>query len=168
MTNPMINKVAESGIITINLENWYPSEPIVLFDLKDFLFMELILKEKEFRQSLLVLDWEFFRDKNIAIVCSTDAIIPLWAYMLTTVYLRPVAKYCYMGSVEEMRKDMFIRTIQSIDKEMYRDARVIVKGCGDIELGAYAFVEITKLLQPVVKSLMYGEPCSTVPLYKKK
>jgi hypothetical protein len=168
MTNPIINRVAESGIITINLENWFPSEPIVLFDLKDFLFMELILKEKEFRQSLSVLDWEFFRDKNIAIVCSTDAIIPLWAYMLTTVYLQPVAKNCYVGTPEEMRKDMFIRTIQSIDKEFYRDVRVIVKGCGDIELGAYAFVEITKLLQPVVKSLMYGEPCSTVPLYKKK
>ena len=168
MTNTIINKVAESGILTIDLEKWYPSEPIVLFDLKDFLFMELILKEKEFRQSLLMLDWEVFRNKNVAIVCSTDAIIPLWAYMLTTVYLQPVAKTCYMGSAEEMQKDLFIRSIQSIDKEVYRDARVIVKGCGDIELGAYAFVEITKLLQPIVKSLMYGEPCSTVPLYKKK
>jgi hypothetical protein len=168
MTNPIINKVAESGILTIDLEKWYPSESIITFDLKDFLFMELILKEKEFRQSLLLLDWDKFRDKNIAIVCSTDAIIPLWAYMLIAVYLQPVAKNCFMGTAEEMKKNLFISAIQSIDKEMYRDARVIVKGCGDIELGAYAFVEITKLLQPVVKSLMYGEPCSTVPLYKKK
>jgi len=168
MTNPIINKVAESGILTIDLEKWYPSESIITFDLKDFLFMELILKEKEFRQSLLLLDWDKFRDKNIAIVCSTDAIIPLWAYMLIAVYLQPVAKNCFMGTAEEMKKNLFISAIQSIDKEMYRDARVIVKGCGDIELGAYAFVEITKLLQPFVKSLMYGEPCSTVPLYKKK
>ena len=168
MTNPIINKVAESGILTIDLEKWYPSESIITFELKNFLFMELILKEKEFRQSLLLLDWDKFRDKNIAIVCSTDAIIPLWAYMLIAVYLQPVAKNCFMGTAEEMKKNLFISAIQSIDKEMYRDARVIVKGCGDIELGAYAFVEITKLLQPVVKSLMYGEPCSTVPLYKKK
>ena len=168
MTNPIINKVAESGILTIDLEKCYPSESIITFDLKNFLFMELILKEKEFRQSLLLLDWDIFRDKNIAIVCSTDAIIPLWAYMLIAVYLQPVAKNCFMGTAEEMKKNLFISAIQSIDKEMYRDARVIVKGCGDIELGAYAFVEITKLLQPVVKSLMYGEPCSTVPLYKKR
>jgi len=168
MTNPIINKVAESGILTIDLEKWYPSESIITFELKNFLFMELILKEKEFRQSLLLLDWDKFRDKNIAIVCSTDAIIPLWAYMLIAVYLQPVAKNCFMGTAEEMKKNLFISAIQSIDKEMYRDARVIVKGCGDIELGAYAFVEITKLLQPVVKSLMYGEPCSTVSLYKKK
>lgn len=168
MNSPIINKVSESGIITIDLENWYPTDPIVMFDLKDYLFMELILKEKDFRQSLLALDWETYSGKNIAVCCSTDAIVPLWAYMLITVYLQPIAKNIYTGTVEEMRKDIFIRSIQSIDKEIYRDARVVVKGCGDIEMGAYAFAEITKILQPVVKSLMYGEPCSTVPLYKKK
>ena len=168
MTDTITNKVSESGIITLDLENWFPKEPIVLFDLKDYLFMELILKEKDFRQTLINFDWEIYKNKNVALFCSTDAIVPLWAYMLVTVYLQPVAKSIYSGTVDEMKKDIFIRTIQSVNAETYKDARVVVKGCGDIKIDAYAFIEITKLLQPHVKSLMYGEPCSTVPLYKNK
>jgi hypothetical protein len=168
MTDTITNKVSESGIITLDLENWFPKEPIDLFDLKDYLFMELILKEKDFRQTLINFDWEIYKNKNVALFCSTDAIVPLWAYMLVTVYLQPVAKSIYAGSVEEMKKDIFIRNIQSINPTSYIDARVVVKGCGDVKIDAYAYTEITRILQPVVKSLMYGEPCSTVPLFKKK
>jgi hypothetical protein len=168
MTDTITNKVSESGIITLDLENWFPKEPIDLFDLKDYLFMELILKEKDFRQTLINFDWEIYKNKSVALLCSTDAIVPLWAYMLVTVYLQPVAKSIYSGTVEEMKKDIFIRNIQSINAETYKDARVVVKGCGDVKIDAYAFTEITKILQPHVKSLMYGEPCSTVPLYKNK
>jgi hypothetical protein len=168
MTDTITNKVSESGIITLDLENWFPKEPIDVFDMKDYLFMELILKEKDFRQTLINFDWEIYKNKNVALLCSTDAIVPLWAFMLVTVYLQPIAKSIYSGTVEEMKKDIFIRNIQSINTETYKDARVVVKGCGDIKIDAYAFTEITKLLLPHVKSLMYGEPCSTVPLYKKK
>ena len=168
MIGTITNKVSDSGIITLDLENWFPKDPIDLFDLKDYLFMELILKEIDFRQTLINFEWEVYKNKNVALLCSTDAIVPLWAYMLVTVYLQPVAKSIYSGTVEEMKKDIFIRNIQSINAETYKDARVVVKGCGDVKIDAYAFTEITKILQPHVKSLMYGEPCSTVPLYKNK
>jgi hypothetical protein len=168
MSDTIANKVSESGIITLDLENWFPKEPIEKFDLKDYLFMELILKEKDFRATLMNFDWEIYKNKNVALFCSTDAIIPLWAYMLVTVYLQPIAKSIYSGTAEEMQKNIFLKNIQSINPTPYIDARVVVKGCGDVTIDASAYTEITKILLPVVKSLMYGEPCSTVPLFKRK
>lgn len=162
----IINKVAESGLITLDLETLYPVDEILGFDLKDHLFMGLILKEKDFRASLQSMDWSVYQGKQVALFCSADAIIPLWAYMLVTSYLRPVAKAVHSGTPEEARKQLFIQQIRSLDLAPFAGARVVVKGCGDLQLGEYAFVEITNLLQPVVKSLMYGEPCSTVPVYK--
>lgn len=164
----IVNKVAESGLITLDLELFYPKEEILSFDLKDHLFMGLILKEKDFRASLQSTDWSVYAGKNVALFCSADAIIPLWAHMLVTSYLRPVAKSVLSGTPEEARKQMFIDNIRAIDLAPFAGSRVVVKGCGDIQIGEYAFVEITSLLQPVVKSLMYGEPCSTVPVYKMK
>jgi hypothetical protein len=168
MSESIVNKVAESGLITLDLETLYPSEEVSSFDLKEHLFMGLILKEKDFRTALLQLDWTAYKDKYVAIYCSADAIIPLWAFMLVTSYLKPVAREIYSGSPEEFKKQLFIRNIRSLETEPFNGARVVVKGCGDIELGEYAYVEITSLLQPHVKSIMYGEPCSTVPVFKLK
>jgi len=163
-----VNKVAESGLITIDLENWYPKGEIVVFDLKDCLFMGMIVKEKEFRDTLKNTDWEVYRNKMVSVVCSVDAIIPSWAFMLVASYLQPVCKELALATPEEMRKQVFLRNIQSINSVDYKDQRVIVKGCGDTPIGDFAYLEITRILRPVVRSLMYGEPCSTVPVFKKQ
>lgn len=164
----LINKVAESGIITINLEDFFPNEPIFSFDIKDFLFMEMLLKEKDFRASLEHHDWEQYRNKHVAIFCSTDAIVPMWAYMLIATRLSPVAKSVYEGSEEDLFKKLFIENISSINASEFEDKRVVIKGCGEKEIPAYAYTAISNQLLPKVKSLMYGEPCSTVPVFKKK
>ncbi len=168
MSDLIINKVANSGLITLDLEKHIPSKNIVTFDLKDHLFMGLILKEKDFREALKTKDWEEYKDKNVAITCSVDAVIPVWAYMLATTYLQPVAKDVYLGTEAELIKHLFIKNIEAIDVESFRDQRVVVKGCGDVFVDNYAYTAITKVLLPIVKSVMYGEPCSTVPVYKKR
>jgi len=168
MADTIVNKIAESGLITIDLEGYYPKEQEVVFDLKDHLFMGLILKEKDFRETLKNLDWEIYRDKNVAITCTADAIIPVWAYMLIASYLQPVAKYFLLGDEKELRKRLFLKNLSSIDVKSFTDQRVVIKGCGDVAIEDFAYLEITKLLLPVAKTIMYGEPCSTVPIYKKK
>jgi Protein of unknown function (DUF2480) len=130
--------------------------------------MELILKEKEFRQSLVETDWQKFAGKIAAVYCSTDAIIPIWAYMLVASYLQPLAKDIIFGTEEKARETVLVKNIASIDPAMFQDQRVVVKGCGELPIGESAYLEITKTLRPVVKSIMYGEPCSTVPIFKKK
>jgi len=167
MSDQIINKVADSGLVTLDLETLYPTGVVLGFDLKDYLFKGLILKEKDFREALNATDWNQFGNNNVAIYCSADAIIPLWAYMLVSSYLQPLAKSVFSGTPEEFRKQELIQNIRNLDASPYEDKRVVVKGCGDMEIGEYAFVEITNKLRPVVKSLMYGEPCSTVPVYKK-
>lgn len=168
MADPIVNKVAESGLITLDLETYYPNQEIVPFDLKDFLFMGLILKEKEFRLALAELNWDAYKSKQVAVFCSADAIIPLWAYMLVTTNLSMVEASVQFGTPEEMRKQLFLKNIAAIDVEAFADKRVVVKGCGDLPIGEFAYVQITAKLAPVVRSLMYGEPCSTVPVYKRK
>lgn len=167
MSTPIVNKVAESGIITIDPASFLAQGEIAVFDLKDFLFMGLILKEKDFREALKSLDWEIYRDKNVAVTCTADAIIPMWAYMLVASYLQPVAKEMVIGNEEELRKRIFLKNISRLNTDELRDQRVVIKGCGDTPIGEYVYFEITRLLRPVVKSLMYGEPCSTVPVYKQ-
>ena len=168
MSDAIVNKVAASGLVTLNLEDYLPKAEVAVFDLKDHLFMGLILKEKDFREALKNLDWASYQNKNVAITCSADAIIPVWAYMLVTSYSQPVAKNIFTGTAEEMQKHLFLQNISSINADEYKDQRIVVKGCGDVAIDSYAYGEITKLLVPVVKSIMYGEPCSTVPVYKKK
>jgi Protein of unknown function (DUF2480) len=163
----MINKVAESGIITLNLEDFYPQGEVVLFDLKDYLFMGLILKEKDFREALKNLDLTSYQDKNIAITCTADAVIPMWANMLVASYLQPVAKNVVFGNKDFLQQTLFLKNLYKINTADYTDKRVVVKGCGELPVSESAYVEITNLLRPVVKSIMYGEPCSTVPIYKK-
>ena len=167
MNEPIINKVAESGLVTLNPESFYPREESAVFDLKDHLFMGLILKEKDFREALKKMDWEQFRGKQVAVTCSADAIIPVWAYMLVAAYLQPVAKDLLMGDEKELHRAQFLQNLSAIDLEEYRDKRVVIKGCGDTPIGDFVYMELTRLLRPVVKSIMYGEPCSTVPVYKK-
>ena len=168
MSEQFVNKVAESGLITIDLEKYIPKGENIVFDLKEYLFMEMILKEKDFRTSLKETDWEIFSNKNVAIICSVDAIIPVWAYMLVVSYLQPVAKEIIMGNEQELAKKLFVRNIEAIDINEFTDKRIVIKGCGETPIADFAYMEITKRLLPVVKSIMYGEPCSTVPVYKKR
>jgi Protein of unknown function (DUF2480) len=166
MEEEIINKVSQSSLYTLDLEQFFPKENIRLFDLKPFLFMELILKEKDFRTSLLSIDWSAYKDEIVGVYCSADAVIPVWAYMLVTSYLQPFAKEVIMGNEREVLRQLITKKIQAINPEEYADKRVVVKGCGDRPVGDFAYLEITKLLRPVAKSIMYGEPCSTVPVYK--
>jgi hypothetical protein len=167
MNETIVNKVAESGLITLDLEQYYPKEEIMLFDLKDHLFMGLILKEKDFREALKNTDWEIYRNKFVAVTCSADAIIPPWAYMLVASYLQPVGLDVIMGDEKEVCKTIFLRNIGGISVNEFAGQRVVIKGCGDTPIGDFAYMEITKLLRPIAKTIMYGEPCSTVPIYKK-
>ena len=162
------NRVAESGIITLDLETFYPKEEIVELDIKDFLFMDMLLKEKEFREKLEQIDWTFYKDKIVAVFCSTDAIIPMWAYMLVSTKLSPCAKEVFLGNKKEALEKAVEKNIQQTNIDQFKDKRVVVKGCGDIEISPSAYLSISNKIIPVVKSLMYGEPCSTVPVYKKR
>ena len=168
MSDQIVNKVASSALVSLDLEEYYPKEEVMGFDLKPLLFMELILKEKEFRQSLLEIDWEKYSGKIVAVHCSTDAIIPIWAYMLIASYLQPLSKDVIFGSEEKAREAVLIKNIASINPAHYQNQRVVVKGCGELPIGESAYLEITKTLRPVAKSIMYGEPCSTVPIFKKR
>lgn len=169
MEAPFVNKVAQSGIITLDLAEYYPKDgDLVSFDLKPFLFMEMILKEKDYREALKNHDWESHRDKIVCVHCSADAIIPVWAYMLAASYLAPVARTVVRGNPEEVREKLFARNIEKLDIEAFRDQRVVLKGCGEIPVSESAYLEVTAALHPVVKSIMYGEPCSTVPIYKRR
>ena len=162
------NKVAESGILSIDLASFLPSNEIILFDIKPFLHMELILKEKEFRAALLTTDWTIYQDKVVGIICSVDAIIPMWANMLIVSALSPFAKAVYFGDENKAREQLLLENINRLNINEYSDQRVVIKGCGDTPIGESAYIAITQKLRPVVKSIMYGEPCSTVPVYKKK
>ena len=168
MESAIVNKVAESGLITLDLEKYIPQQEIVAFDLTPFLFRGLILKEKDFRDSMQSEDWSKYSGKAVAVFCSADAIIPAWAYMLVSVMLSGIANTVYAGTTEDLEKSLFLENLKKIDKAEFKDKRVVVKGCGDKQIGVYAYLEITSLLQPIVKTLMYGEPCSTVPVYKRK
>jgi len=163
----IINKVAESGIITLDLAPYIPADKIAVFDLKPFLFREMILREKDYRAALQTHDWKQYEGKHVAVLCSAEAIIPVWAYMLAATYLEPVSESVYYGTREELTKALIYRRIEQIDAAEYTDKRVVIKGCGDTPIPEAAYVAITQHLRPYVKSLMYGEPCSTVPIYKK-
>ena len=167
MDEVFVNKVSESGLVTLDLEVFYPKQETVVFDMKDYLFMGLILKEKEFREAMKNLDLSAFKEKNIALTCTADAVIPMWAYMLAASYLEPVANEVVFGDADFLHKTLFLKNIHKINTADYFDKRVVIKGCGELPISEIAYVAITSLLRPVVKSIMYGEPCSTVPIYKK-
>jgi hypothetical protein len=168
MNDTFINKVAESALVTLNLEDYYPNDTIVIFDLKDYLFMGLILKEKDFREALKNLDLEPFKGNYVTVTCSADAVIPMWAYMLAATYLQPVAKDVFFGTEDEVKKQLLLNNISKISTEEFIDKRIVIKGCGELPVSEAAYLQATKMLRPVAKSIMYGEPCSTVPIFKKK
>ena len=168
MSEEIINKVAQSGLHTLDLEEYYPREEIVVFDLKPLLFMEMILKEKEFRAALQAIDWPAYQDKILAVVCTADAIIPAWAYMLIAVQAQPYVKDIVLGDRATALREAFLTNLRAIDTSAFTDKRVVVKGCGDLSVDGFAYLEIARRLRPVVKSIMYGEACSNVPVYKKK
>lgn len=160
------NKVANSGIVTIDPEEFYTSGERILFDIKPMLFQEVILKEKDFREQIKNTNWSEYQDKLVAIICTADAIVPTWAYMLLTLALEPYAKKIVFGDLAILENELFNEKIALLNIEQYKDARIVIKGCGEKEIPANVYVKLTSLLKPLVKSIMYGEPCSTVPLYK--
>lgn len=163
-----VNKVAASGLITFNLEDYLNQGERVVYDIKDNLFHGLMLREKDFREFIKTHDWTAYTGKNVAITCSADAIVPTWAYMLLANKMKPYANEIVFGSLETLEAVLFTKALAKIDLNAFAGERVVVKGCADIDLPVSAYVEITNLLTPVVKSIMYGEPCSTVPIYKRK
>lgn len=162
------NKVANSGLIDFNLEDYYPKGERVLIDIKAQLWQELILREDDFRAYIKDTDWAQYQDKYVAITCTADAIIPLWAYMLVASAVEPYAKKVVFGDIKALETALFIDALGNINAEEFRDKRVIVKGCSKYPVPESAYIDITTKLRPVVKSLMFGEACSTVPVYKAK
>lgn len=167
MEDVIVNKVTASGLITFDLAAYYHQGERVVYDLKENLFMGMILKEKDFREFLKNHDWAQYENKNVAITCSEDAIIPTWAYMLLTLQLEPHANCVVFGSLTDLENKLFSEALGKVNFEEFIDKRVVVKGCGELPIPTNAYVELTRKLLPCVKSMMFGEPCSTVPLYKK-
>lgn len=166
MSDEIVNKVANSGLITIDLEEFYPKGERVLFDIKPLLFQELILKEKDFREFIKLHDWAIYKNKFIAITCSADAIVPTWAFMLLSLALEPFAKKIVFGNLEILETILFNEVLLKFNYSEFQDKRIVIKGCGNLPVSINAYVELVRGLKPFAKSIMYGEPCSTVPLYK--
>jgi hypothetical protein len=169
MEGTIVNKVAESGLLTLDLEKFLPSGPVIGFDIAPFLFMGQILREKEFREAMQQHPWTEYADRDVAVFCSADAILPAWAFMLIASNLADHARSIHAGTMEEVNQVLLLENIRNgLRGEEYADKRVVIKGCGDHSIGPDAYLEATAILKPFVKTLMYGEPCSTVPVYKKK
>lgn len=162
------NRVALSGLINFDPADLYPQGERVVYDIKDNLFQGLILKEKDFREFIKQHDWSQYQGKHVAITCSADAIVPTWAYMLLANKMSFFAENVVFGSLETLENVLFERSVEKLDMENYRDQRVVIKGCGDIPVPVSAYVRLTEKLSKVAKSIMYGEPCSTVPVFKRK
>ncbi|PIB33436.1 DUF2480 family protein [Olleya marilimosa] len=167
MAEEIINRVANSKLITLDLEDYYPKGQRVVLDIKDWLFQELVLKEKDFREYIKNHDWSQYLNQYVAITCSADAIIPDWAFMLLVVNLEPFVEKCHIGTLEDLETAIYQDIIQAIDGTFYQDKPVIIKGCSNKPVPINAYVMITNKLKPYAKSIMYGEACSFVPLYKR-
>lgn len=165
--SPLINRVANSGLITINLEDFFPKQEIVSFDIKQFLYMEMILKEKDFRAALKEWDWTSFQDKILCVQCSVDAIIPTWAYMLISANASPFAADIYFGQKDGFIQQHYDMILAQMDFEQYSEKRIVIKGCSDAAVPPSAYMKLTAFLRPFAQSIMFGEPCSTVPIFKR-
>lgn len=168
MEKEIINRVNSSQLITFDLEEVYTPGERVLFDLKDLLFQELVLREKDFRDFIKSHDWTQYQNKFVAITCSADAIVPTWAYMLLSASIQPFARQVVFGSLRDLETILFNQALNKVDWQKYSSAKVVVKGCSKVEVPTSAYVEVTNRLRSVATSIMYGEACSTVPIFKKK
>lgn len=168
MDGDIINRVANSKLVTVDLEDYYPIGKRLLFDIKDWLYEGLVLREKEFRLSVKVHDWSQYSSCYVALTCTSDAIIPAWAYMLLTVSLEPFAKKIMVGNLSDLETSVYQDIINNLDVTNFKDKPIIVKGCTNKPIPPNAYIMITNKLKPIAKSIMYGEACSSVPLYKRK
>jgi hypothetical protein len=164
----IVNRVATSALVTLDLEEYYTSGERVLFDIKPWLYQELILKEKDFRDHIKSHNWAQYKGKFVAIICSADAIVPTWAYMLVTIAMQPYAKFVCFGSIAELETQLYSHALGEINWQQFNNAKVLIKGCSKVEVPMATYVEATNYLRPIAASIMFGEPCSTVPLFKKK
>jgi hypothetical protein len=167
MEDIIVNRVVKSGLLSLDLEDYYHAGERVIYDLKDNLFMGLILKEKDFREFIKAHDWSQYSDKNVAITCTEDAIVPTWAFMLLAIQLEPYAHMVVFGSLADLETKLYEEALSKINFQEYAGTRVVVKGCSKVSVPTSAYVEVTRRLRPYAQSIMFGEPCSTVPLYKK-
>lgn len=165
--NEIINRVANSSLVTFNLEELYPAGEPAEIDLKDHLFQGLILREKDLRDFIKVHPWQNYQGKHVAVWCSADAVIPTWAYMLIAIALQPFANKIVFGDRAVLTSQLFKDALDKMDWEKFRNAKVVIKGCSDVHVPESAYVEAAARLRSVAASILYGEPCSTVPLYKK-
>ena len=166
MEDIIVNKVANSGLINIDLEDYYPKGKRIQIDIKAQLFQELILREKDFRDWIQSHDWNQYKDAYVAVYCSADAIVPVWAYMLIAAQLEPVTKRIVFGDLETLEAELYKEIVDNLDVSEFADKRLIIKGCGNLPVPRAAFLMLTNKLRPIAKSIMYGEACSTVPIYK--
>ena len=168
MAEEIVNRVANSKLVVVNLEDYYPKGKRILFDIKDWLFEGIVLREKEFRAHVNSHDWSQYKDTYVALTCSTDAIIPAWAYMLVTMYLEPFAKKVLIGDLEQLEVSLYQTIIENLDTEMFKGKPLIIKGCSNKPVPANAYILLSQKLKPLAQSIMYGEACSSVPLFKKR
>lgn len=168
MPDEIINKVAQSKLITFDLEDYYPKGKRIVLDIKDWLFEGFILREKEFRAHINEHNWEQYKDGYVALTCSTDAIVPGWAYMLVTTKLQPFVMKTVLGDLEDLETAIYQSIIENIEVSEFQDKPVIIKGCSNKPVPTNAYIMLTMRLLPVAKSVMYGEACSSVPLFKRK
>jgi hypothetical protein len=168
MEEEIINRVANSKLVVFDLEDYYPKGQRIVFDIKDWLLEGLVLREKDFRTYVAEHNWSQYKDMYVALTCSTDAIIPAWAYMLVTVHLEPFAKQIIIGDLEQLETSIYQTIIENLDVSEFKDKPLIIKGCSDKPVPANAYILISQKLKPIAKSIMYGEACSSVPLFKKK
>lgn len=168
MAEKIINRVANSKLISVDLQDFYPDGKRILFDIKEWLFEGIILKEKDFRIYIENHDWSQYQNSYVALTCSEDAIIPSWAYLLLTTRLSPFAKKIIIGDLASLETSIFQDIINQLDITEYKDKPIIIKGCSDKPIPDSAYVLFIKKIQPTAKSILFGEACSTVPLYKKK
>ncbi len=168
MENEIINRVSSSPLVTFDLEELYTPGERILFDIKNLLFQELILREKDFRDFIKTHDWPQYTNKHVAITCSADAVVPTWAYMLLTASLQPYASSLIFGSLQDLEINLFKNALDKIEWGKFNNSKVVIKGCSKVEVPISSYVEVTNRLRPVASSIMFGEPCSTVPVFKKK
>ena len=168
MVDSIVNRVSKSALITFDLEKLYQIGTRKSIDLSQWLYQGLLLKEKEFRAQLKAHDWRAYQDHFIALHCSTEAILPAWASLLVTTHLQPYVRKVVLGTLKDLEVQLFTEEIQLLDLSQYKDQPLIIKGCSEKKVPQDAYVQLIAKLQPVVKSLFYGEACSSVPLFKKK